>query len=213
MAHSSRHNGLMHLKGDILCAIDVETSGTVPGFHDLLQICVLPLDYKLDVWKEKTPFYMEIKPKRPENYGLKSEWRDEQEKKKNKQLMAHATVSGMDPYQAADFFDEWFQKLNLGFEKRIAPLAHNWPFDRAFILDWLGPESFSQFFDARYRDTMVTANFINDQADVRLEPYIFNKVSLGWLASVYYIDHPRAHDALEDCYVTSQVYKKMVYGF
>jgi DNA polymerase III epsilon subunit-like protein len=202
--------GLTHLNGDILCVIDVETSGHIPGFHDLLQICILPLDYKLDMWKDFAPFYMEIQPKRPENYGKATTWNDEEVAKKNRQLMAHAQVNGMDPYRAADLFDEWFAKLGLGYRKKIAPLAHNWPFDRGFVIDWLGEETFIQCIDPRYRDTMVVATFMNDQADFKTEPYPFNKVNLSWLAKQYNIDHSRAHDALADCWVTAQVYKRLV---
>lgn len=210
MSSGTRRNGLSHLNGNILCAIDVETSGTVPGFHDLLQIAILPLDYKLDVWKTIPPFYMEIQPKRPENYGLKCSWSDEVVAKKNRQLMTHAQVNGMEPYKAADMFDEWFSKLNLGYEKKVAPLASNWPFDRGFIMDWLGQESFEQYFDPRFRDTQCCACFANDRADFRNEPFPYNKVSLKWLARVYSVDYSRAHDALQDCFITAQVYKRMV---
>jgi DNA polymerase III epsilon subunit-like protein len=202
--------GMTHLNGDILCVVDVETSGEIPGFHDLLQICVLPLDYKLDVWKDFPPFYFEIQPKRPENYGVKSEWNDETAKTKNKQLMAHAQVNGMEPYRAADLFDEWFQKFNLGFRKRIVPLAHNWPFDRGFVIDWLGYETYNQLFSPCYRDSMVCASFLNDRADFRQEPFPYNKVNLAWLAKQHHIDHSRAHDALADCFTTAQVYRQLV---
>ena len=204
--------GLTHLNGDILCCIDVETSGEIPGFHDLLQICILPLDYKLDVWDNFPPFYMEIQPKRPENYGKATTWNDEEVARKNRQLMAHAQVNGMEAYRAADLFDEWFQKLGLGYQKKIAPLAHNWPFDRGFVIDWLGNETFKQCFDPRYRDPMAVATYLTDRADFRTEPYPFNKVNLPWLAKQYHIDHSRAHDALADCYTTAQVYKRLVLG-
>ena len=116
----------------------------------------------------------------------------------------------MEPYQAADLFDEWFQKLGTKIGKKIAPLGQNWPFDRAFILNWLGQETFNQMFDPRYRDTMVVANYLNDHADFRLEPYPFSKVNLAWLAKVCNVPHEQAHDALQDCYITAQIYKHMV---
>ena len=49
--------------------------------------------------------------------------------------------TGLDPYKAADLFDEWFQKLGLPFGKKILPLAHNWPFEQAFLSRWLGQMS------------------------------------------------------------------------
>lgn len=205
-----RRLGLTHLNGDLLCAIDCETSGEVPGYHDLLQVCVLPLDYKLEPWTDITPFYMLIQPKRPEYFGKKSEFNDLEVQNRIKKLFCQAQVDGVEPYKAADLFDEWIKNLKLAYNKRIAPLAQNWPFDREFIIDWLGRESFKQYFDPRFRDTMASACYDNDRADFRIEPVPYNKVNLTWLCRVHKIENPRAHDALADCIATAKLYKSMV---
>lgn len=198
--------GMTHLNGHMLCAVDVETTGERPGFHDLIQICVLPADYKLEPWKDYVPFYTSLQLKRPENAS-------EEARIKTRLKWSEAQLNGLEPYRAADLFEEWFMKLGLAPGKRIVPLAHNWPFDRGFIIDWLGEENFRQFFDGRYRDTMVTAAFCNDRADFCIEPYPYAKINLEYLAGTLKISHERAHDALGDCITTLEVYRQMCQKF
>lgn len=199
-------NAMRHLNGHVMCVVDTETSGLIAGHHDLIQVCVLPIDAKLEVRRDIVPFYTGLQLKRPENI-------DPELKIGSKMKLAEAQTNGLDPYRAADFFEEWFEKLKLPPGKRIIPLAHNWPFDRAFLVDWLGNENFNQFFDSRYRDSMVSANFCNDRADFMNEPYPYPKVNLSYLAAVLKIPHERAHDALGDCVVTLETYKRMIRGF
>lgn len=194
---------MIHLNGNILCVIDVETSGTIPGHHDILQVCVLPLDSRLEPREDIMPFYCDIQPKRPETWDMKSST-------VNRLTFAKIAQTGIEPYKAADLFDEWLERLRLAPGKRISPLAHNWCFDRGFIIDWLGRESFNQYFDGRYRDSMVVSLFENDRADFKCEPYPHPKVNLTYLAKIYNIPHERAHDALGDCIATAQIYKRIV---
>ncbi len=200
---AQRSFGLGHLNNNLLCAVDCETTGDVPGFHDIIQVCVLPLDGMLKPAKGIVPFYCAIQPKRPENI-------DADAMKRNRQLILDSMTNGLEAYRAADLFDEWIKQLKFGYEKRVAPLAQNWPFDRGFIIDWLGKESFSQYFDSRYRDTMVAASFLNDLADFKSEPIPYAKYNLAWLAKTLDVPHERAHDALQDCIVTAEVYRRMM---
>jgi DNA polymerase III epsilon subunit-like protein len=122
-------------------------------------------------------------------------------------------INGTEPYRAADLFDEWFKKLGLGYEKRLVPLAHNWPFDRGFIIDWLGKETVDQYIDSRARDTMVIANFCNDLADFRSEGFPYAKTDLSYMCTTLKIEHPKAHDALQDALATSKLYKELLKRF
>jgi hypothetical protein len=58
----------------------------------------------------------------------------------NKIDLAKVMTSCVDAYKAADLLVEWFEKLRLPAYKRIIPIAQNWPFDRAFIMNWLGAD-------------------------------------------------------------------------
>lgn len=194
---------MVHLNGNLLCVVDTETTGDRPGFHDLIQICVLPLDSELEPYTKIVPFYTLLKPRRPENCHSDIIG-------KNRERICDAAIRGLDPDMACDLFDEWYGKLGLLEKKRISPLAQNWPFDRAFLIDWLGPESFDRYFDARYRDTMVAALYENDRADFKAEPHPYPKVNLQYLASQLRVMTDRSHDALADCLTTAEVYRQLV---
>lgn len=118
--------------------------------------------------------------------------------------------SAINKHDAADLFERWVEKLDLPERKRISPLAHNWPFDRSFIMDWLGPKTFGIYVDGRFRDTMSTAIAINDIYDFVNEPTPFAKVNLGYLASSLKMKHVGAHNALADCAMTVKVYKTLM---
>ncbi len=194
---------MIHLNNNLLCVVDVETTGTRVGFHDLIQVCVLPLDSELKPWKGVVPFYMDIKPRRPENCTPELV-------PLHREKLCRAQISGMDADRAADLFAEWYQKLKLLPNKRISPLAQNWPFDRGFMIDWLGPTGFEEYFDARYRDTMVAALFDNDVADFRAELCPYPKVNLQYLATTLGVLTDRSHDAIQDCLTTAEVYRRLI---
>lgn len=189
--------GMQHLNGDLLCAIDCETTGLIAGEHDLIEIAVLPLGADLEPLKTIPPFVCLIKPKRPQNVDPIA--------MKVNNITIDTTF--FDPWDAADLFDQWFQNLGLAPRKQIAPLAHNWPFDRSFILDWLGQETFGQLFSRRYRDTMVMALFADDRACFQIGQLPFSKVDLTYCLSSIGLHRDRAHRALDDAAATAQLWK------
>lgn len=196
---------MIHLNGNLLCAIDCETTGLQAGYHDLIQVCLLPLDFNIKPHKKHTPFELKIKPRRRENIDLNA-------LEVNKATLYDICITGLDPDVAADLFDDWFDKLRLPEGKRISPLGHNWAFDRNFVADWMGQANFDYRIDGRYRDTMSTALYINDCADHNAQGVPFPKISLKYCASVCGIewDAGRAHDAVYDCLKTAEVYRKML---
>lgn len=191
---------LLNLNGNVLCAIDCETTGPRAGFHDLIQVCVLPLDNELKPQRGIMPFYIDLIPRRPENSPLKM----------NRQRLCNVMIHGLDADRAADLFDEWLKKLKLGYQKRIAPLAADWPPDREFVIDWLGREHFEQYFDARYRCTQAAALYINDRADFQVEQIPFARVGLPSIANRLYVEQVSKHDALNNCVTVAECYRKMV---
>jgi DNA polymerase III epsilon subunit-like protein len=62
-----------------------------------------------------------------------------------------------------------------------------------------------------YRDSMVSANFVNDVYDSINEPCPFPKINLKYLASTLKIEHKGAHNALADCLVTAEIYKRLLH--
>lgn len=191
---------MIHLNGNILCVFDCETTGLDPLNHDMWQICCMPLDFNLR--STATPFEVMLKPRNMNrDSGAIS-----------KANFNKAVLTGMEYEIAASLFVEWVERMELGFRKRIMPLAHNWPFDRSFIIEWLGPETFNHYIDARYRDTMVAAAFINDVCDHSAERVPMTKLTLRAVATSLKIDWDdgSAHDAVYDCYKTVEVYRALI---
>lgn len=197
---------MVHLNGNLLCAVDVETTGLDPAKHDVIQIAVLPLDAEIKPIRIM-PFYMNMKPKRPENI--------------DKKAMTVSNISlvqllrtAIEPWDAVDLFEEWFLRLKLPVGKKLVPLAHNWPFDRQFILEWLGgPKSFEYFFDWHYRDSMCAAAYLCDRADAFLDRVPYTHYGINDLGAKHGVPNYKAHDALQDCIQTAEVYRRMLTTF
>lgn len=201
------HDSMQHLNGNLLCAVDVETTGLLPGHHDVIQIAVLPLDGKIKPLKTIMPFYMDMKPKFPENVDKKAMTVTNIDYVK---LMSRA----IEPWRAVDLFEEWFKRLNLPERKRIVPLATNYLFDKPFIEDWLGgPKNYDAFFHPHFRDTMVIGAYFADRADQHSVRIPFPKLGLGEMASNLNIKNLKAHDALQDCFTTAELYRKVLFEF
>jgi DNA polymerase III epsilon subunit-like protein len=192
---------MIHLNGNILCVFDCETTGTDPYKHDIWQICCMPLDFKLK--STGTPFEVLLKPRNVENRDPSAI---------TKKNFNRALLTGMDYEIASSLFIEWVERLNLGFKKRIVPLAHNWPFDRGFIIEWLGQETVDFYMDSRYRDTMVISSFIADVCDHNAERVPFPKVNLRAVCRNLGVewDDGSAHDAVYDAFKTAEVYRKLI---
>lgn len=191
---------MVHLNGNVLAAVDVETTGLQARFHDPIQVCVLPLDANLEPYC--VPFYMFIQPKRPHN---------RQPGAFNTTKIKQSDIDGaLDSERTAGLFDEWFLKLNLPLNKSLIPLAHNWIFDYGFMEDWLGYEAMNHYFFGHYRDTMAAALFSNDFAEFRSERHPHPRLGLGSLCEVLGVENPNPHDALGDSIATARCYREMI---
>jgi|GEM_PF-1164850 len=210
---------MIHLNGNLIASVDVETTGFVPGYHDVIQISVLILDSDLKPQRGCVPFYIDMKPKRPENV-------EPEALKVSRINFARLMKRAHDPWDAADMFDDWFENLKKDTPKRRAllpqgkkliPLAQNWVFDRGFIIDWLGDQSFNSFFHPWYRDTLPVAQYLNDRyakdnSTVFEHKVPFPKSNLAYLCSQLKVKNQQHHDALADTVATAEVYRKMVLG-
>src|SRR3989304_985946 len=84
------YSGLVHLNGNLLASIDLETTGLRAGYHEPIQIAVVPLNSDIRPLEGVRPFYTTIRPEHPERqdgagyvHGLKIE-----------DLIIHAPTSG-----------------------------------------------------------------------------------------------------------------------
>lgn len=194
---------LTHNNGNIVAVIDVETTGLRPRHNDIVQVCVLPVDSDFKPLAGTIPFYAEMKPKRPQNIDFKG-------MTVNKLTLTDIMKRAPDASKMADLFTEWYKKLPLPYNKCLMPLASNWPFDRAFVEDWLGPAHFEYFFHPYYRDLMTAALTQNDIAAYHLQQYPYPKLNLKYLCNVLGIENMKAHDALGDCLATAACYRELL---
>jgi DNA polymerase III epsilon subunit-like protein len=189
-----------------MVAVDVETTGRLAGFHEIIQIAVVPLTSDLNPLDTIMPFYINMAPEFPE--------RAEKESQEIHGLsLEYLASNGTDKWMAADLFDEWFQRLNLPFRRKLVPLAHNYSFERGFLTHWLGLESFDQLWYPLARDTMLFADSINDAAAYHGLEIPFPTVSLGAMCKKFAVPLDNAHDALADCLATAELYKRMLQAF
>jgi DNA polymerase III epsilon subunit-like protein len=194
---------LLHNNGHIMAVIDVETTGLTPRHNDIVQVCVLPIDGDFKPLADVNPFYAEMKPKRP----LNIDWRG---MTTSKAVMMDILKKAPAPSKMADLFGEWYKKLPLPHNKCLMPLAHNWPFDSAFVEDWLGRKHYEHFFHPYYRDLMCAALLQNDVASYHLQQYPYPKMNLGYLCNLLGIENMKAHDALGDCMATAACYRELL---
>src|ERR1700675_1405592 len=112
------YSGLVNLNGNLMAAVDYETTGRRPGYHEIIQIAIVPLNSDLRPLADVRPFYTTMKPLHPERqegsagyvHGLDIN-----------ELVLHAP----EPERVQDLLMEWLAKLELPFGKMLVPLAHN----------------------------------------------------------------------------------------
>lgn len=194
----------VHLNGNLLCAIDTETTGLNFVQNEILQLCILPLGPDLKPSQEYRPFELKIKPE-------KLDTADPQADRINRGLLQAAMTDGIERWTAVDFLSDWFKKLKLPEKKKIVPLGCNYSFDRDFLLDFVGgPLSYEEYFRNDYRDVMLTALAINDMCDFHSERIPFPKYGLTYLCSCLGVEHRNRHDAVGDCIATAEVYRRLM---
>jgi len=189
--------------GNIVCAIDTETTGNDPKIHEVIEIAIVALDSNFIPRTDMLPFNIKIKPD-------KLEYISNEAMKINKINLPNLILTGFERFKAADLLDEWFAQLKLAPGKKILPLAQFWTYDKEFIKEWIGIENFDFIFDYHYRDTGVIAQYINDRAVMHEEKPPFPKVNLSYLCSQLEIQNLNRHTALGDCVAVAAVYRQML---
>jgi len=201
----SKH--LVHLNNNMLGSLDTETSGLKVGYHEILQIAIIPLDNNIDHAKDKPLLDIKIKP---------THWHriDYEAMKVTKIQLMEICDTGLPAVKAADLLMYWFEeRIKLPERKRIIPLGYNCSaFDMPFIQEWLGQESYSRCFHGHARDVMTVCNFLNDLSDFHAEQTPFSELKLRSVCNALgiEIDNSRTHDALYDSIITAKCYKKLL---
>jgi len=199
------YSSLVSCNGNLLASIDLETTGTQPGYHEIIQIAIVPLNSDIRPLQELPVFYTNIKPKFPKRASKVAA-------AKHGISITDLLLQAPDAEKVEDLLVEWFERLDLPFGKVLVPLAHNWAFESSFLKAWLGVEMVDRLFHSHARDGMLTAIHLNDRAAFAGEPAPFNRVGLGSICHKLGIVNTQAHDALADAYAGAEVYRAMALG-
>ena len=190
--------------GNLLCAIDTETTGLDPDKHEIIELAILPLGWDLEFHPHHSLLDMYMRPDQLEDI-------DPHSLTVTGKTLQERLESGLDQGVAVDALYDWYDRLCLDAKSRIIPVAHNWVFDRAFLLRLLGQKGFDLMFSHHPRCTMAMANCLNDRAWWKDEDLPFPRMSLReCCTSAGIIFHGNVHGALEDAKLCKQLYKFMV---
>ncbi len=201
---NNNYRAAEYLNGHLLSSVDVETTGRLPGFHEIIQIAVVPLDAEFQPLSSILPFYINMAPKYPERAEKKA-------LSVNGLNLKKLIEESISQEAGADLFCEWFDDLNLPLNKRLIPLAHNWAFEDGFLKHWLGLETKDIVWQGTARDSMIYASTINDWHGVRGSTLPFFYVGLTNLQKYLKVKaHGNNHDALNDALVCAEVYQKLL---
>jgi hypothetical protein len=195
--------GMQHLNENILCAIKCELTGPDPERHELIEVCVIPLDHMLRIHAEIPAFNMRMRPQNVNEI-------DFDKCRLSRSEIADVILRGFERDKVADLFIHWYNSIEQKERKRIIPLAHGWPRERALLVNWLGYDIFADIFSEDYRDTLVASHYVNDRQCVKAEPCVFNKQNLSWLAKKLSVAQLHIGTATSDCLTIAEVYKRML---
>ena len=189
--------------GNLICAVDIETTGSDPNKHEVIQMAFVPLNPDYEMIKGIRPFYTDVRPLTPETaqpaatrvHGLNID---------------DLCTSAPHPDRVREKFYNWVQNLELAFDRKLIMLAHNSAFEVKFLNVFFGPEYYETIFNACTRDSMCAAITVNDHAVQHGRRPPFERTSLPWLCEHFGITNPKAHDAFADATAGALVYRNIL---
>jgi DNA polymerase III epsilon subunit-like protein len=193
---------MKHLFNNVITSIDVETTGTQPGYHEIIQVAAVTLND--DLRPDGRSFSTLIRPEHPERADPKA--------LEINGLTLEALSDAPDSERAADLFSEWFLSLGLPPGGKLVPLSHNYTFEHGFLTAWLGITGRDHHIHYHPRDAMILALSIKDQRALKGLPAPFESVSLTNLCKVYGVTNDNPHDALADAIAEAELYRRMLGG-
>jgi DNA polymerase III epsilon subunit-like protein len=197
---------LPNLYGNPLAAMDIETTGTEGGYHEVCSLAIVPLDQNLQPCHIDgvRPFFIEkiqlIYPERCDPKAMRVH------KLKIDDLM----TNGVPQHKVIDFLMDWYNDLPLPHLKRLTPLVHGWGTEKSFITPWLGPELFGALFHPHPRDTLEYCLMLNDRSAMMGYSVPFRSLSLTNICKKLDVINHDAHNALADAIATAAVYKELM---
>jgi DNA polymerase III epsilon subunit-like protein len=184
-----------------LAAVDIETTGLIAGYHEIIQIAIVLCDDSLNPL-DKT-FVYKIRPEHKERVDPKA-------MECNRLDLDELIATAPPQWVVAERLSEFVKSLNLPVNRNLVPLAHNWAFESAFMNAWLGLDHFQQIWYRRARDSMTYAASICDREERAGRKRPFEQFSLEWLTKHFNVVNLRPHDAEFDTRATIELYAKLL---
>lgn len=196
----SKYAALPHWNGNLLCAVDIETTGTDVERHEVIQIAIVPLGVDYGPAKGLKPFVTYVRPEGecdPEATAVHG-------------IAPETLALAPSKERVIDRLIKWVNDLDLVFDRRLLMLAHNGTFENRFLNRFLGQDLYYQIFNANSRDSMFLAVGINDLAVSQGKRPPFERVNMEWLCTHFGITNPKAHDAYFDALACAAVYRELL---
>jgi len=178
-------------------SVDVETTGTIPGYHEIVQIAIVP--YSNTFERVGTPFCSLVQPEFPDRADPAAQ-----------QIHCLALTDAPDRATVIDRLCDWMASLDLPIGTKLIPLAHNWPFEFSFLREFLGFDLFNEIWHYHPRDAMTFAVALNDAYTIKGKEKPFPRVSLKDLCAQFGVVNTNPHDALADSIAEADLFKAML---
>lgn len=202
------HERNEHLNRNIICSIDIKTTGPDPQQHDIYDLAIIVLDPHFSREPNKHILDLLIKPS--------SGNIDEQVLARNRVRIEAAQADGYSTQAAKMLFYRWLEDLNLDFNKKIIPVGYNYAHEQSFLIEWLGRLNYHTHFDeTNIRDPRIIARFMNDLAYARSQEFPFKKVTQQWLCKQLDVwkDYGIERAAIHDAAIGADMYKGIMKRF
>lgn len=185
----------IHLNLNIFAAVSIEVTGPLVGFHDLIKICVIPLDNFYEPVKGVMPFLATFKPIHDDFTSV------------SKETFTKAKVIGIHPDMAGEVLRLWAERLPKQKDKRLVPISHNWNFENPFVKSLFGSDTYDFVFHNAPRDILSNCSYINDCCDINVEEIPFPKVGFESICNRLKVQIDEPKDVLNICRATTKAYK------
>jgi hypothetical protein len=192
--------------GNIIAAVDIETTGPIVGQHEIFQISILPLNNRLEPDKELRFLNLFIKPEAKDFKAGDLTGKRER--------FIQARLHGLERHVAFEMLDKWadslgIRKAGLLRDMKVMPLSFNWAWKRAFLVDFMTLDFFNDLFHWHSREIITAAVFCNDRAEFRGDPEPFNKVTLSALSRALESKNPFPDDPAFDVQHFAELWRAM----
>ena len=181
--------------GEIIAAIDIETTGLDPHYHDIIELAIQPLDEAFEPSADIPPFVARIKARRPQNASARA-----------------MEVNGLDLNDGNEYHEflarllAWLEEYRID---KIRMLGQNADFDRSFIEANI-PELGRMLGHRDIRDSQRLACAYNDLVRMKTGKPAFEKLGLSDLRKALGIEGSQEHRALDDALDAARVYKALL---